>query len=170
MRSFADSNDDGIGDLPGITSHLEYVKNLGADAVWLTPFYPSPQKDHGYDVANYDDVQSEYGTLEDFDLLVQRAHDLRMKVLVDLVPNHTSDSIRGSRQLSPRRTTPFAPVTTLRMESPTARLRTTGSPGSAARPGPRKNPAGSGTCISSLPSSLTSTGRTPTSPPSSSGS
>jgi alpha-glucosidase len=91
VRSFADSNDDGIGDLPGITSRLDYVKQLGVDAVWLTPFYPSPQKDHGYDVADYLDVNPEYGTLDDFDGLVERAHDLGLKVLVDLVPNHTSD-------------------------------------------------------------------------------
>ena len=91
VRSFADSNDDGVGDLPGITSRLDYVKRLGVDAVWLTPFYPSPQKDHGYDVADYVDVNPEYGTLDDFDRLVERAHDLRLKVLVDLVPNHTSD-------------------------------------------------------------------------------
>src|SRR5258707_9957381 len=91
VRSFADSNDDGIGDLPGITSRLDYVKRLGVDAVWLTPFYPSPQKDHGYDVADYLDVNPEYGTLDDFDRLVERAHELRLKVLVDLVPNHTSD-------------------------------------------------------------------------------
>ena len=91
VRSFADSNDDGIGDLPGITARLEYVKSLGADAIWLTPFYPSPQKDHGYDVADYFDVNPEYGTLEDFDRLVERAHELRLKVLVDVVPNHTSD-------------------------------------------------------------------------------
>jgi alpha-glucosidase len=91
IRSFADSNDDGIGDLPGITSKLEYLKRLGVDAIWITPFYPSPQKDHGYDVANYFDVNPEYGTLKDFDHLVERAHELRLKVLVDLVPNHTSD-------------------------------------------------------------------------------
>jgi alpha-glucosidase len=91
VRSFADSNDDGIGDLPGITSRLDYLKRLGVDAVWLTPFYPSPQKDHGYDVADYLDVNPEYGTLDDFDRLVVRAHELRLKVLVDLVPNHTSD-------------------------------------------------------------------------------
>lgn len=90
VRSFADSNGDGIGDLPGITSRLEYIRDLGVDAVWLTPFYPSPQKDHGYDVADYFDVNPEYGTLEDFDRLLARAHELRLKVLVDIVPNHTS--------------------------------------------------------------------------------
>ncbi|MDQ2943737.1 MAG: alpha-amylase family glycosyl hydrolase [Candidatus Dormibacteraeota bacterium] len=91
VRSFADSNDDGVGDLPGITSRLEYVKTLGVDAIWLTPFYPSPQRDHGYDVANYVDVNPEYGTLDDFDRLVKRAHDLGLKLLVDIVPNHTSE-------------------------------------------------------------------------------
>jgi alpha-glucosidase len=91
VRSFADSNDDGIGDLPGITSRLEYLKRLGVDAIWITPFYPSPQKDHGYDIADYFDVNPEYGTLVDFDNLVERAHELRLKVLIDLVPNHTSD-------------------------------------------------------------------------------
>ncbi len=91
VRSFADSNGDGVGDLPGITSRLEHVRDLGVDAIWLTPFYPSPQKDHGYDVADYFDVNPEYGTLEDFDRLLARAHELRLKVLVDIVPNHTSD-------------------------------------------------------------------------------
>jgi alpha-glucosidase len=90
VRSFADSNDDGIGDLPGVTSRLEYIRDLGVDAIWLTPFYPSPQKDHGYDVADYFEVNPEYGTLEGFDRLVARAHQLRLKVLVDIVPNHTS--------------------------------------------------------------------------------
>jgi alpha-glucosidase len=91
IRSFADSNDDGIGDLPGITSKLDYVKSLGVDAIWITPFYPSPQKDHGYDVADYFDVNPEYGTLADFSHLIDEAHRLGLKVLVDLVPNHTSD-------------------------------------------------------------------------------
>ena len=91
IRSFADSNDDGIGDLPGITSRLDYIKRLGVDAIWITPFYPSPQKDHGYDVADYFDVNPEYGTLADFDRLVASAHEMEIKVLVDLVPNHTSD-------------------------------------------------------------------------------
>jgi alpha-glucosidase len=91
IRSFADSNRDGIGDLPGITSKLEYLKELGVDAIWVTPFYPSPQKDHGYDVADYYGVNPEYGTMADFSRLVKGAHDLGLKLLVDLVPNHTSD-------------------------------------------------------------------------------
>jgi len=94
VRSFADSNGDGVGDLPGITSRLQYIRDLGVDAIWLTPFYPSPQKDHGYDVADYFDVNPEYGTLKDFDRLLARAHELRLKLLVDIVPNHTSDRHR----------------------------------------------------------------------------
>ena len=91
IRSFADSNDDGIGDLPGITSKLDYLKGLGVDAIWITPFYPSPQKDHGYDVADYIDVDPAYGTLADFDHLLTSAHQRGLRVLVDLVPNHTSN-------------------------------------------------------------------------------
>ncbi len=90
-RSFQDSNGDGIGDLPGITSRLEYIANLGVDAIWISPFYVSPQKDFGYDVADYCDVNPEYGTLADFDALIARAHSLGLKVMVDIVPAHCSD-------------------------------------------------------------------------------
>lgn len=89
-RSFADSNGDGIGDLPGITRRLDHVASLGADAIWLSPFYPSPQRDGGYDVADYRNVDPQFGTLEDFDALVARAHELALRVVVDLVPNHAS--------------------------------------------------------------------------------
>ena len=90
-RSFADSNGDGIGDLPGITSRLEALAYLGIDAIWLSPFMRSPQKDAGYDVSDYRDVDPLFGSLDDFDAMVARAHELGMRVLVDLVPNHTSD-------------------------------------------------------------------------------
>ncbi|KQM61259.1 alpha-amylase [Agreia sp. Leaf210] len=89
-RSFADSDGDGIGDLPGITSRLDSLADLGVDAIWLSPFYTSPQHDAGYDVANYVDVDPLFGTLSDFDAMLARAHELGLKVIVDLVPNHTS--------------------------------------------------------------------------------
>jgi alpha-glucosidase len=90
-RSFADASGDGIGDLPGITSRLDHLARLGADAIWLSPFYRSPQADAGYDVADYRDVDPLFGTLADFDVLLERAHRLGLRVIIDLVPNHTSD-------------------------------------------------------------------------------
>ena len=90
-RSFADSNGDGIGDLPGITDKLEYVASLGVDAVWLSPFFTSPMKDFGYDVADYCGVDPIFGTLADFDALVAKAHNLDLKILIDQVYSHTSD-------------------------------------------------------------------------------
>ena len=90
-RSFADSNGDGYGDLPGITSRLSSLAALGVDAIWLSPFYKSPQRDAGYDVSDYCSVDSLFGTMTDFDALLDRAHELGLRVLIDLVPNHTSD-------------------------------------------------------------------------------
>ncbi len=90
-RSFADSDGDGIGDLPGITDRLDHLAELGVDAVWLSPFYASPQADGGYDVADHTDVDPLFGSLEDADALIARAHELGLRVLVDLVPNHVSD-------------------------------------------------------------------------------
>lgn len=89
-RSFADSNGDGIGDLPGITARLEYVARLGVDGVWLSPFFPSPMRDFGYDVRDYCDVDPMFGTLADFDALVARAHALGLKVIIDQVWSHTA--------------------------------------------------------------------------------
>jgi alpha-glucosidase len=90
-RSFFDSNGDGEGDLPGVTSHLEHVQALGADAIWLSPFYTSPNKDGGYDVADPRGVDPRFGTLEDARAMIKRAHQLGLRVLVDVVPNHFSD-------------------------------------------------------------------------------
>jgi alpha-glucosidase len=91
VRSFADSDGDGVGDLPGIRSRLGYLRDLGLDGLWLTPFYPSPGHDHGYDVSDYVDVDPRLGTLADFDALVTDAHELGLRVLIDIVPNHTSN-------------------------------------------------------------------------------
>ncbi len=90
-RSFQDDSGDGIGDLQGITRRLEHVASLGVDAIWLSPFFPSPMKDMGYDVSNYVDVDPLFGTLEDFDALLERAHDLGLKVIIDQVLSHCSD-------------------------------------------------------------------------------
>jgi alpha-glucosidase len=90
-RSFADANGDGIGDLAGITDHLDHIAALGVDAVWLSPFFTSPMKDFGYDVADYCDVDPVFGDLADFDRLIARAHALGLKIITDLVLAHTSD-------------------------------------------------------------------------------
>ncbi|HWI30929.1 MAG TPA: glycoside hydrolase family 13 protein [Microbacterium sp.] len=90
-RSFADANGDGVGDLPGVTEHLDDLQRLGVDAIWLSPFMTSPQKDAGYDVADYCDVDPLFGTLDDFDAMLSAAHARGIRVIVDLVPNHSSD-------------------------------------------------------------------------------
>jgi alpha-glucosidase len=90
-RSFAESNGDGIGDLPGVAAKLDYVAGLGVDAIWLSPFFTSPMSDFGYDVADYCNVDPVYGTLGDFDALVERAHRLKLKVIIDQVYSHSSD-------------------------------------------------------------------------------
>ena len=90
-RSWADGNGDGIGDLPGVTARLPYLKALGVDAIWFSPFYRSPQADAGYDVADYRDIDPLFGTLADADAMISTAHELGLKVIVDMVPNHTSD-------------------------------------------------------------------------------
>ena len=90
-RSFMDSNGDGIGDLQGIISRLDYLKYLGIDVIWLSPVYKSPNDDNGYDISDYRDIMNEFGTMEDFDALLASAHERGIKIVMDLVVNHTSD-------------------------------------------------------------------------------
>ena len=107
-RSFADSNDDGVGDLPGVTARLDYVASLGVDAVWLSPFFTSPMCDFGYDVADYRGVDPIFGSLEDFDRLVERAHALNLKVIIDQVYSHSSDQHAWFQESRSSRTNPKA--------------------------------------------------------------
>src|SRR3981081_928196 len=90
-RSFMDSNGDGTGDLPGIVSRLDYLHWLGVDAIWISPIFPSPMADFGYDITDYCGIDTIFGTLEDFERLLAAAHARELKVILDLVPNHTSD-------------------------------------------------------------------------------
>ena len=90
-RSFQDSNGDGVGDLRGILRRLDYLVELGVDAIWLSPIYPSPMADFGYDISDYTDIDPLFGTLKEFDELLAATHDRGLKLLLDLVPNHSSD-------------------------------------------------------------------------------
>src|SRR5271166_4138172 len=107
-RSFQDSNGDGVGDLPGILSRLDHLTALGVDAVWISPIYPSPMADFGYDVSDFTAIDPVFGTLADFDRLLAAAHSCGLRVILDYVPNHTSDrhpwfaESRGSRTASRR--------------------------------------------------------------------
>ncbi|WP_294331695.1 alpha-glucosidase family protein [uncultured Sphingomonas sp.] len=107
-RSFADSNGDGVGDLPGITARLDHVAALGVDAVWISPFFTSPMRDFGYDIADFCGVDPVFGTLEDFDALIERAHALGLKVLIDQVYSHSSDQHPWFRESRTSRTNPKA--------------------------------------------------------------
>jgi len=90
-RSFQDSNGDGIGDLPGILRRLDYLVDLNVDVLWLSPIFPSPMHDFGYDVADYTDIHPMFGSMADFDFLLAESHRRGLKLILDLVPNHTSD-------------------------------------------------------------------------------
>ncbi|MBQ7487679.1 MAG: glucohydrolase, partial [Clostridia bacterium] len=106
-RSFQDSNGDGIGDIPGITSRLEYIANLGADVIWLSPVYASPNDDNGYDISDYQAIMPEFGTMEDFDEMLAKAHSLGLKIVMDLVVNHTSDEHRWFKEARKSKDNPY---------------------------------------------------------------
>lgn len=105
-RSFQDTNGDGVGDLNGITSRLDYLKDLGVDAIWITPFYPSPQVDFGYDIADYTAIDPQFGTMADYDRLVSEAKKHDIRVIMDYVANHTSDQISWFKESRSSRTNP----------------------------------------------------------------
>ena len=106
-RSFKDSDGDGVGDLKGIISKLDYVKSLGVDAVWLNPIYASPNDDNGYDISNYREIMKDFGTMKDFDLLLKEMHSRGIKLIMDLVVNHSSDEHEWFKQARSSRTNPY---------------------------------------------------------------
>src|SRR6476659_5540210 len=104
VRAFRDSNNDGIGDFRGLTERLDYIQDLGVTAVWLLPFFPSPLRDDGYDIADYTSVNPQYGTLDDFKYFLDEAHRRDLRVITELVMNHTSDQhdwFQRSRRAAP---------------------------------------------------------------------
>ncbi|WP_081679494.1 alpha-glucosidase [Butyrivibrio sp. XPD2002] len=108
VRSFADGNGDGIGDLYGVYDKLEYVKSLGVDGIWFSPLYPSPNADFGYDISDYKDIHPEYGTLEQFKKVLDKAHKLGLKIIMDLVVNHTSDEHRWFQESRKGKDNPYS--------------------------------------------------------------
>ena len=106
-RSFQDSNGDGIGDLPGIISRLDYLSDLGIDAIWLSPVYRSPQDDNGYDISDYQDIDPMFGSLEDMERLIAEADKKGIKIIMDLVLNHSSDEHRWFREAKKSKDNPY---------------------------------------------------------------
>ena len=160
-RSFADADGDGVGDLPGITSRLDYIAELGVDAIWLSPIFRSPMADFGYDVADYCDVDPLFGTLDDLDRLIADAHARGLKVILDFVPNHSSDEHPWFVESRSSRTSPKRDWYVWRDARPD------GSPPNnwvsffGGRRGSGTRRPASTTCTCSIASSPTSTGATP---------
>ena len=143
-KSFCDSNGDGVGDLRGVTSKLDYIRDLGADYIWLTPFFPSPQRDNGYDVADYCGVEPMFGTMADAEELLREAEKRGIGLMLDMVFNHTSTAhawfqkaLAGDKK--------YQDYYIFRDGARTRRP-PTGSPNSAAAPGPMCRPSKNGTC------------------------
>ena len=159
-RSFQDTNGDGIGDLKGITSRLDYLADLGVDVLWLSPVYKSPQDDNGYDISDYQSIDPLFGTLEDMDELLAEAHKRGLKVVMDLVVNHTSDE---HAWFQASRDTGIGGVPPSRAPSRARRVRnrTSGVPISVALLGNTIRSAANTSSTSIPRSSLTSTGRIP---------
>ena len=153
-RSFLDTGGDGVGDLPGIIDRLDYVASLGVDAIWVSPFFRSPMADFGYDIADQRDVDPLFGTLDDFDRLLAKAHALGLKVMIDQVFSHTSDQ-PGSAKAGRAATIPGPTGTCGPTRARTARRPTTGCRSSAAWPGSGSRAGASTTCTTSCPRSRT---------------
>ena len=148
-RSFADSNGDGIGDLRGITAHLDHLEWLGIDAVWLSPTFPSPNADWGYDVADYCGVHPDFGTMDDLDELIAQAETKHIRIVLDLVPNHTSVEHPWFVDARSSRTAEHRDWYVWADPKPDGSPPTTGSRASAARRGSSTRPPGSRTSTTS---------------------
>ena len=159
-RSFQDSNGDGIGDIPGILSRLDHLSALSINALWLSPVFRSPNDDNGYDISGYREIMDEFGTMEDWDALCAECHKRGIKVIMDLVVNHSSDEHPWFLESKTSRDNPKSDYYIWR-DPKTARSRTTGPPFSAAARGNLYRSAGSITTICSPKSSPTLTGQTP---------
>ncbi len=163
-RSFQDTNGDGFGDLKGITSRLDYLADLGVDVLWLSPVYKSPQDDNGYDISDYQDIDPLFGTLDDMDELLAEAHKRGLKIVMDLVVNHTSDEhawFEASKNKDDEHADwywwrPARPGTTPASPAPSP---TSGAPTLAAPHGNTALSVANTSCISSRRSSRTSTGK-----------
>ena len=134
-RSFQDSNGDGVGDLKGISQRLEHLVRLGIDAVWISPIFPSPMRDFGYDVSDYCAIHPLFGSLDDFDALLEFAHARGLKVILDFVPNHTSDQHPWFQESRSSRLHPKRDWYVWRDGSLTVPRQTTGRANSAVRLG-----------------------------------
>ena len=157
-RSFQDTNGDGFGDLKGITSRLDYLADLGVDVLWLSPVYKSPQDDNGYDISDYQDIDPLFGTLDDMDELLAEAHKRGLKIVMDLVVNHTSDE-HAWFEASKNKDDEHADWYWWRPARP-APSPISGAPTLAAPHGNTAPSVANTSCISSRRSSRTSTGRT----------
>jgi alpha-glucosidase len=150
-RSFQDTDGNGVGDLKGISERLDYLEWLGVDAIWISPIYPSPMADFGYDVSDYCSIDPLFGSLEDFDRLVDAAHARKIKVILDFVPNHTV--IRGFSKAAHRASIRSATGTSGATARPMDRRPITGCRNLADRPGRAKRGPASTTCTAFCPSS-----------------
>jgi len=158
-KSFQDSGARGTGDLKGIMARLDYLKTLGVDALWLTPVYVSPQVDNGYDIADYLNIDPAYGTMTDFEALLGAAHARGIRIVMDIVVNHTSTEHAWFKSALGDKHSPYRDYYTGKIRW-TAACPTTGNPSLAAAPGSWIRPPASTTCTSLPASRRISTGRT----------
>jgi len=152
-RSFADSNGDGIGDLPGITSRLDHLQQLGVDVVWLSPIYSSPNDDNGYDISDYRNIMAEFGTLADFDTMLAAMHARGIKLMMDLVVNHSSDEHHWFTEARKSRDNPYHDYYIWREPQADGSPPPTGKPRSPAPCGNGTSPPASTTCTCSAKNS-----------------